>query len=1150
MDIMEDECIVHLTGIQALARMVFEVRRADLRAGMDTAGFVSGYEGSPLAGFDTELSRHTDLLHHLGIVFQPAVNEELAATAVQGSQLAATQPGSRVSGVTGFWYGKSPGLDRASDAIRHANLMGTHPDGGVVALVGDDPAAKSSTVPGASEYLLADLGIPTLYPADPQELIDFGMHAVALSRASGLWTALKVVTNVADASGTINPAGSRIGLVEHAAGESPYRHRVSAHMLQPSLEQYEITRDGIRRDIATRYAAANGLNPITGDRTEARIGIAAAGKTYLDLMAALRILGLDQQECGQRGIRLLRFGMINPLDSQTLSSFAAGLSELIVVEDKRPFLESAIKDALYGVAGAPRVTGKKDIVGQPLFALHGELEPDTIALGLARRLRDIGGFPSVDAWSERPRPRPSISALPLINRTPYFCSGCPHNSSAKVPDGTLVGAGIGCHGMVTLMDEGQVGHVTGMTQMGGEGAQWIGIAPFVEPTRYVQNLGDGTFHHSGSLAIRAAVAAGITITYKLLYNSAVAMTGGQQAVGLMTVAQICRTMAAEGVARIIITTEDTTRYRRTDLPANTSVWDRTRLDEAQLTLTDTAGVTLLIHDQECATELRRKRKRGLTPAPSQRIFINERVCEGCGDCGQKSNCLSVIPVDTEFGRKTHIDQSSCNQDLACLAGDCPSFISVTTSGSGRRRFDAIPEVAAVADPSVPEWSVHTTRIAGIGGSGVVTLAQILATAAAQSGIHVRALDQTGLAQKGGAVISDIKLTRRESVTAHKAASGECDLYLGCDLLVAADPKHLTAADPHRTVAVVSSSEVPTGRMVVDPTVGYPDHDLLEAPIRAASRRTMVLDARRASNTLLGDEQYANLLLVGAAYQIGALPLPASAIENAIATNGVKVEANIAALRYGRFAVADPGGFAEMLAARSAAPASPPQSPTADRLIDRVGPTAGSELLRLLRIRIPELIAYQDVRYAEQYSDFVSGVLRAEAAKAPGSTALTEAVAANLYKLMAYKDEYEVARLSLDPAVHAAIRAEFGADAAVSYRLHPPALRAMGMQRKLELGPWIRPAFRVLIAMRRLRGTALDPFGHARVRRLERALIGEYRQTVEAVLRGLSPANIQLAVEIARLPDGIRGYESIKTESVHRYRAELAEALARYPAGHD
>ncbi len=1141
---------VQMTGVQALARLPLNILRSDRAGGLKTAVFISGYEGSPLGGYDLELGRHAKLLASYDLVFQPGVNEELAATSVQGTQLAAGLADARVEGITGFWYGKSPGLDRASDALRHANLMGTHPRGGAVAFVGDDPAAKSSTVPGASEFLLADLGMPVLYPADPQDVLDLGAHAVAMSRLSGLWVALKIATAVADGSGTVEISSDRVDpqLPPVMFEGKKWEHRLTARMLQPALSEMERSREGVRADAARAYARANRLNRSETFGRNASIGIVAAGRTYLDMRQALRVLGLDDAELAARGVRLLRLAMIHPLIASEIEEFADGLAEIIVVEEKRPFIESALKAILYGVKDAPAITGKTDRQGAKLFPADGELDADLIASGLAIRLGWYPEFTTVTAWQAKQALRRPVTALPLVARTPYFCSGCPHNSSTKVPAGSLVGGGIGCHALVLMMEPEAVGDVAGLTQMGGEGAQWIGMAPFMRTQRHLlQNIGDGTFHQSGSLAVRAAVASGVNVTYKLLYNSAVAMTGGQQATGAMSVPALTRMLTAEGVRRIVITTAEPKRYRRAGLAPTAEVWHRDRVVEAQEVLSQVEGVTVLIHDQECATELRRKRKRGLAPDPAERVMINQRVCEGCGDCGEKSNCLSVQPVDTEFGRKTVIDQSSCNKDYSCLKGDCPSFLTVISSPKPRAGRATAPALAsdAIADPPLRfdiAAAPHTTRITGVGGTGVVTLSQILSAAGRIAGREVRSLDQTGLAQKGGAVISDLKISAQEIEQSNKAAAGECDLYLGCDLLVAADAKNLAVADPETTIAVVSTTKVPTGKMIVDKTVPFPEVDATADRIRSATRgsESVFVDARGLSLTLLGTDQFANMLLAGVAFQTGALPLPAWAIEQAIELNGVQVEPNVQAFRRGRQRVADPAAFAQAVAAaRGVAPVRLPTEPER-RLIASVGAAPGSELHRIVTARIPDLIEYQNADYARQYADLVARVREAEDRSVSPRSELSEAVAEFGYKLMAYKDEYEVARLLIDPQAEAAVRAEFGAGARVSYRLHPPLLRALGMKRKLKLGPWSRPAFRVLRAGKLVRGTRLDPFGYTQVRRVERELIDEYTATIDDLAGQLSTETYQRAVEIARLPDLVRGYENIKLANVALYRARLQE----------
>ncbi|KZB79720.1 indolepyruvate ferredoxin oxidoreductase family protein [Amycolatopsis regifaucium] len=1122
---------VYLSGVQALVRMLFDRVRHDRATGASPAVFVSGYEGSPLAGYDLELGRRSVLLEKHNVVHRPGLNEELAATAVMGSQLTASV-GSSAGGVTGFWYGKAPGLDRATDALRHANLAGTDPAGGAVALVGDDPNAKSSSVPCASELALADLSMPVFFPADSQDVLDFGLHAVELSRASGLWSSMKLVANVADAASTaqVRPLWTPPELALPA-----YRHKPSSRLLGTTLMALERSLYTERLPLAVEYVRASGINRIVARGPADRVGIVTAGKSYLDLMQALLLLGLDAEALSRHGIRILKLGVIHPLEPSIIREFADGLSEIVVVEEKRSFVEAAIKDVLYGTAGAPAVHGKTGPDGRTLCTELGELDPDAIARALAGRLSEHHEIPSVTAWRSRRR-RERIS-VPLLTRTPYFCSGCPHNSSTKVPEGTVVGGGIGCHAMALFMEPEQVGDVVGLTQMGGEGAQWLGMEPFVEASHFVQNIGDGTFTHSGSLAVRAAVAAGVNITYKILYNATVAMTGGQDAVGGLPVERLASLLLVEGVAKVVITSDEPKRFRGVRLPDGVEVRHRDELLSTQEELAGVPGVTVLIHDQECAAEKRRKRRRGKLDTPAAKVVINERVCEGCGDCGEKSNCLSVQPVTTEFGRKTAIHQSSCNVDYSCLAGDCPSFMTVVPTGRKQRRQAG--EIAA-ADLPEPETAGtdFSVRITGVGGTGVVTVAQILATAAVLEGRQVRTLDQTGLAQKGGAVVSDLKITAEPTSQAPKLAAGECDLYLACDVLVGADPAHLAVADPGRTTAVVSTTEVPTGKMVVDTTVSFPDAAAVRGAISENAARTVALDARALAETLFDDDQFANILQLGAAQQTGAIPLAAASLERAIELNGVAVAGNLQAFRRGRQLVADPDALHEAVTP-PAVVATPAPSAAALRARALVHAEPGSELARLLDIRVPELVRYQDVRYAREYAQFVERVRVLEG----DSTAVTEAVARNLHKLMAYKDEYEVARLSLDPAVLAGIEAEFGVGSRYAYRLHPPVLRALGMKRKIALGPGFRPLFVALRAARKVRGTRWDPFGKAKVRKVERELVGQYRETILAAFSAEDLDRDRL-LALAELPDLIRGYEDVKLANVEAYRREQAALLSR------
>lgn len=1141
---VREEGPIYLTGIQALVRTVRDRAVLDRTRGQNTSSFVSGYEGSPLAGYDLELSRKKKLLAPYDVVHRPGVNEELAATSVLGTQMAPQVGRMRTAGVTGYWYGKSPGLDRASDAIRHANLVGADPLGGAVAFVGDDPGGKSSSLACSSEVALADLMIPTLYPGDSQEVLDFGLHAPFLSRFTGLWSALKIVTAVADGSSSALVHPERILPSFGDLGASTYKP--NANLIGANLLTLERSQLLNRLPRAIEYAKVNNLNQITVTGAQDRIGLVASGKTYLDLREALSMMGLHPEDLRKFGIRILKLGMIYPLDPQIVTNFAQGLDEIIVIEEKRAFIESAIKEILYRQANAPMVLGKSDPVGKPLVNTYGELDADLIATALARRLGDEYGMEPVRHW--RQRPKPSRIALPMLARTPYFCSGCPHNSSTKVAPDTLIGGGIGCHAMVMVMDEKQVGDVIGLTQMGGEGAQWIGMAPFLEEKHFIQNVGDGTFMHSGSLALRAAVASGENVTYKLLYNSTVAMTGGQDPVGAMPLDQLTRLLLAEGVSKVVVTTEDRQRIRSLKLPGGVQVRDRDDLVSVQEELALVPGVTVLVHDQECAAEKRRKRKRGQLETPATRVMINERICEGCGDCGEKSNCLSVQPTETEFGRKTTIHQSSCNVDYSCLKGDCPSFVTVTP-GLAEQRLP-VPDIGADATPE-PRFTSSVDhfgmRIMGVGGTGVITVAQILATAAVIDGKSVRSLDQTGLAQKGGAVISDLKFGDEPTEGAAKLGRGRCDLYLACDSLVGTDPKNLEVASEARTVAVVSTTEVPTGQMIVDTSVKFPSQATLKNAIDSATNRAVYLDAAMLSRELFDDEQYTNMLMVGAAFQTGVLPLSSSAIEEAITLNGAAVDSNIQAFRRGRQAAADADGLQLAITGNRRTGYEPPApSAAALEIAATVAAAQGSELERIVQLRTADLMDYMNAKYATEYVDFVEKV-RVNESSLTGSatTMLAEAVASYLYKLMAYKDEYEVARLALDPGFDATVREAFGAGAKYSVRLHPPVLRALGMKNKLSLGEWVKPGFRALRGLRGIRGSKIDVFGYHPVRVLERELIVEYRDAIEQLLDSLNPYSHETAVEIASLPDMVRGYEQIKVDNAWKYRQRLAELLVAY-----
>ena len=1187
---------VLLTGVQALVRLPIDQHRADAARGLRTATFISGYQGSPLGTVDLTIERNMALMEAHDVVWVPGVNEELAATAVWGSQEPLLGPLARHDGVVGMWYGKGPGVDRCGDVFKHANFKGTAANGGVLVLAGDDPMAKSSTLPTQVEPTFYDAQMPVLYPGSMQEIIDLGLHGIALSRYSGLWTAFKVVTTIADGFGIAEVAPDRVVPIDPGLeidGE-PWRHVQRPGLVTPlSLEQEKDIAYG-RLEAAVAYAAANGLNEISGATGVARIGIVAAGRTFQELRQALGDLGLDDDGLRRFGIRLLRMGMVWPVEPEIVRRFAGGLDEILVLDEKRAFIELFVRDILYGRAGAPRVVGKTDERGRRLVPADGELSADRIAAVVADRLRsgvlggEVGALPvAVEARLALIEAAARAGAAEVA-RTPYWCSGCPHNRSTVVPDGSFVGAGVGCHAMALWIDDrAQIVH-----QMGGEGATWIGRAPFTDRSHMFQNVGDGTFFHSASLAVRAAVAAGVDITYKILYNGAVAMTGGQDVAGAIDVPELTQSMDAEGVSRIIVCSDDPDRHAGGGpLAEGAEVWGRGRLEEAQLALRDTPGVTVLIYDQQCAAEKRRERKRGLRPTPTKRIFINEAVCEGCGDCGAKSHCLSVQPVDTELGTKTRIHQSSCNFDYTCIEGDCPSFIQVKTrpakakasvaaaAGAGRGAPSAPPADIAEPDRPVPGPDGYAVFMAGVGGTGVVTVSQVLATAALLDGLDVMGLDQTGLSQKGGPVVSHLRFFDGEAQGANLIGAGGADCYLGLDLLVAADPKNLAKADPERTVAVVSTSKLPTGDMVAHVEETYPDIDGMLSSIDGATRTgaSVRLDADRMADALLGTAMPANVLALGAAYQAGGIPVSAASIERAIELNGVAVAANIAAFRWGRVYVREGtdglvslAGVASTATAETAAAAPglgldsvPARAKAIARsLVQHSGLAAipgdgGAAMVETVQRRAADLVDYQSRELASQYVDFVDAASAREREVMGDRTALAEAVARYLYKLTAYKDEYEVGRLHLRPGVAEAMRDAVGDFAGYRILLHPPVLRALGLKRKISLGPFQRPALVVLKALRRLRGTPFDLFGYARVRRVERELIAEYRTLMEAELDSLTRATYERAVKLAQLPDVIRGYEDVKLAGVERFREQVRAirspdaspvALTAKPAG--
>ncbi len=1127
---------VYMTGTQALVRLPMMQHLRDKAAGLDTACMISGYRGSPLGNFDRALWQARPFLEQHGILFQPGVNEDTAATALWGTQQVGLFPGAKHDGVFAIWYGKGPGVDRTMDVFKHANNAGTAPHGGVLALAGDDHVCASSTTAHQSEFDFVSAAMPVLNPAGVQEFLDFGLHGWALSRYAGLWVGFICIAETVDSSAIVSVDPRRVSTAtpeDHALPEGGLNIRWP----DTALDQEERLLEH-KLDAARAYARANGLDRSVIDGPGRRLGIVTTGKSYLDVRQALDDLGIDEAGARRLGLALYKVGMSWPLEPEGIRRFAGGLDEILVVEEKRGLIESQIKELLYNVAasGRPRVIGKCDEEGRPLLRASGELDPTGVAQTLAARLGRFGADEQVEARLARLRARWDEGAAresAAIERVPYFCSGCPHNTSTKVPEGSRALAGIGCHYMAQWMDR----ETATFTHMGGEGASWIGMAPFTETGHVFQNIGDGTYFHSGILAIRAAVSAGVNMTYKILYNDAVAMTGGQPMDGPLSVQRVTRQIQAEGVGRIAVVTDQPEKYPFDGQFADgVTIHHRDELDQVQRDLRQWEGVSAIVYDQMCATEKRRRRKRGLLEDPDWRVIINPDVCEGCGDCGVQSNCLSVVPLETEFGRKRAIDQSACNKDFSCIKGFCPSFVLVK---GGRRRTRAPSAehdrlIAALPEPARPSCTEpYGILLAGVGGTGIVTLGALLGTAARLEGKGATVLDKAGLAQKYGAVTSHIRIAERaDDLHAVRIATGGARLMLGIDLVVAASRDALVRLDKGSSHAVVNGDPIPTGDFTRAPDLAFPDEQL-EGVIRAAAAGLDVVDATRLATALIGDAVYANLFLLGVAYQRGQVPLGADALEQAIALNGVAVEANLRAFRWGRAAAHDPGAVAAAAAGSGPARAAP----------------APEGLEALIERRTADLRAYQNSAYAARYRALVARMREAERARAPGRQQLTEAVARAYHKLLAYKDEYEVARLYTDGRFRRQVEAQFEGSYGLRFSLAPPLFARRdpetGHLKKQVFGPWMLAAFRLLARFKGLRGTPLDIFGYSAERRRERALIDEYEATVAALIAGLESDNHALAVEIAEVPLAMRGFGHVKEANIACAKEREAELLAAF-----
>ena len=1139
----QEEGTVNMGGIDALVRLVLDQTRADERRGLKTGMFISGYRGSPVGMLDAAFIKNQKTLLSRNIQFVDGLNEDLAATAVWGTQMLHTVGKQKFDGVTGLWYGKAPGVDRSGDALKHANYTGIGKNGGVLAVVGDDPSCKSSSLCSQSEPMLFHVGMPSLYPGNVQEILDLGLHGYMMSRLSGLWVGLKIVTNVADGSGTASVDPQRLDFVMPDLtfdGEvfTPHMNlgmNVRAEALE--MERSLYTR---RLEVAKRYAAANKLNNVVFENPDAWLGIITAGKTYNDLRQCFLELGLDDAALRRYGIRILKMGMLFPMEPQIVRDFARGLEEIFVIEEKRPFLELFAKNVLYGMANAPRIVGKFDEQEKELLPHYGEFESDVIGRALTKRLSQKARIEPAEAWLARLDEIHVRSKLTTATRTAWYCSGCPHNSSTVAPDGSIVSAGIGCHTMAMWMDR----NVVMGTHMGAEGAQWIGMAPFTDTKHIFQNMGDGTYAHSGSLAIRYCASTNTNITFKILRNAHTSMTGGQQIMGEEPLANLVSDLLSNGVKKVIVTSDRPDSI--SGLPGATEVWHRDRLDEAQRVLAETPGTTVLVHDQECAAELRRARSRGKAEEPVEVTVINERVCEGCGDCGVKSNCMSVEPVATEFGRKTRIHQSSCNKDFSCVKGFCPSFLTITPNpepaagdeGKKKKKKGRIPTLERELPEPVSKvdssfgFGIH---VMGIGGTGSVTVVATIANAARLEGKHVIGLDQTGLAQKGGAVISDIKITHEPFSGSNKISDGRTDLYLGFDILNATDPKNLDKCLPERTIAVVSTTKTPTGQMIANRRTVFPIVQSLTDGIDRVTRKehNVYLDGQAMAEGLFGDAMATNNFMVGVAFQAGTIPLQAESIETAIKNSGVGVEQSLAAFRWGRMAVVDRAFVLAEIAKYAPKIEKPRLSAAARAIVDTAG--AQGEARRLLEVRVPDLIDYQDEAYAKRYADVVKRVVAAEARAVPGQSGLAEAAARYLYKLMAYKDEYEVARLHTDPAFLGQLDAMFKHGDTVKYNLAPPTISkrdpVTGHLIKQQFGPWMSSAFGWLKKFKGLRGGSLDFFGKTEERHHERQMIEDYIRELDGICAALSPANHAAAVALASVPDEIRGYGHVKEKSI-------------------
>jgi len=1135
---------VYMNGTQALVRLLLAQKARDEAVGLNTEGFVSGYRGSPLGAVDQELWKNRPLLEQHKVRFQPGLNEELAATAVWGTQMLSLDPKARVDGVFALWYGKGPGVDRSGDVFKHGNIAGGARHGGVLLVAGDDHACKSSSLPHQSEHAFIAAMIPVLHPSGVREFIEFGLHGYAMSRYSGCWVGFKVISDTVESSSSfdIDPMSVEIKIPESYPIPAD---GFSIRWPDPPLEQ-ENRLQRERLYALLEYVRLNKLNRQDWAAPDARLGICTTGKSYLDVREALSLLGLDEAAAQALGLRLLKIGVVWPLEPTCVVEFARGLDEILVVEEKRQVLEYQIKEHLYNEPHRPRVVGKYDESGEwvqvpssgILLSPNGELTPAGIADVMAARMAKVFGHDalpeSVRGWIERHAVGTALvkADASLQQRLPYFCSGCPHNTSTQVPEGSRALAGIGCHYMSMWMDR----RTETFSQMGGEGVPWIGQAPYTDTPHVFANLGDGTYMHSGSLAIRASVAAGVNITYKLLVNDAVAMTGGQPVEGAPSVPQLLRQLAAEGVKELHLVSDEPADFQALDdFPKDVKVSHRDTMDALQRQLREVKGVSVIVYAQTCAAEKRRRRKKKTLVDPARRVVINEAVCEGCGDCGVQSNCVSILPLETPLGRKREIDQSGCNKDFSCVRGFCPSFVVLEGAQLRKPQRDRAAPPEGLPPPTLPQldrpWNI---LVAGVGGTGVVTIGALMGMAAHLEGKGVLVLDMAGLAQKGGAVMSHVRLAADPAqLHAARVARGQADVVLGCDLMVGAAGDALASMASGRTHAVMNTDVAPTGSFTREPDWQASPEAMLDR-VRAAAGEVASFEASKLAVALMGDAVATNVFLLGFAWQKGWVPLQAASLLRAIELNGAAVGMNRAAFAWGRQAALDldmvrraaglPSGETVML--------MPPKSVS---------------LVSLLSDRVKRLTDYQSVSYARRYEDFVRRVADVEKARVGGDR-LAREVAVSLYKLMAYKDEYEVARLHADSGFRARLQERFEGNFKLSYYLAPPLFArrdAQGRPVKQRYGAWVQTAFGLLARLRFLRGTAFDPFGWTQERREERAAVREFETLVDGLLEGLGSHNLIEAVEIARLPQQVRGYGHVKAREHEAMLKKLPELLIRW-----